>query len=156
MEKKICVLVSACLYGAPCRYDGKDNASPLAAALEKMGVTPIPVCPEAAGGLPTPRTPSERKGDSVVSQTGEDMTKAFRKGAETAVKLYRENACIAALLKERSPSCGKGKIYDGTFSRRLKDGNGITAEALLSIGATVFGESEADALIDFIKSKINP
>lgn len=141
------LLISRCLLGAPCRYDGKSK--PLAAeTLQALRARYdlIPVCPEVLGGLPTPRTPSERQGSRVVMKTGADVTKEYRRGAEAALQAARENHVCAAVLKERSPSCGKGKIYDGTFTGTLTEGNGVTADVLLNAGFTVYGESEIDTL----------
>ena len=141
------LLISRCLLGAPCRYDGKSK--PLAAeTLQALRARYdlIPVCPEVLGGLPTPRTPSERQGSRVVMKTGADVTKEYRRGAEAALQAARENHVCAAVLKERSPSCGKGKIYDGTFTGTLKEGNGVTAEMLINAGFAVYGESEIDTL----------
>lgn len=139
------LLVSACLLGTPCRYDGKSKADARVLALrEKYEL--IPVCPEQLGGLPTPRTPSECRGGRVITQDGRDVTDNYRRGAEAALALCRGHGCAAAVLKERSPSCGRGKIYDGTFSRALISGNGVTAELFLANGLRVYGESETDAL----------
>ena len=142
------LLISRCLLGDPCRYDGKSkplSAETLQTLRERYKL--IPVCPEVLGGLPTPRTPSERQGDRVVMKTGTDVTKEYRRGAEAALQAARENQVCAAVLKERSPSCGKGKIYDGTFTGTLKEGNGVTAEVLLEAGFAVIGESEIAKLI---------
>ncbi|MDD5913491.1 MAG: DUF523 domain-containing protein [Oscillospiraceae bacterium] len=139
------LLVSACLLGAPCRYDGKSK--PLAGIerlCEKYEL--VPVCPEREGGLPTPRTPSERRGEAVVMQDGTDVTAQYRRGAEAALKLCRREGCAAALLKERSPSCGSGAIYDGTFTHTLIPGDGVTAELLRQNGVRIYGESELDLL----------
>ena len=112
------LLVSACLLGTPCRYDGKSKADARVQALVgKYEI--VPVCPEQLGGLPTPRVPSERRGERVVTAGGRDVTEAYRRGAEAALALCQQNGCEAAVLKEKSPSCGCGQIYDGTFSRRL-------------------------------------
>ena len=141
------LLISRCLLGDPCRYDGKSKPLPaetLEALRERYRL--IPVCPEVLGGLPTPRTPSERQGDRVVMKTGADVTKEYRRGAETALRAVQENQVCAAVLKERSPSCGKGEIYDGSFTGTLKNGNGVTAEALLEAGFTVYGESEIETV----------
>lgn len=120
------ILVSACLLGIPCRYDGQSKAHPLARALcEKHHV--VPVCGEIFGGLPTPRTPAEIQGDRVVTRDGRDVTEAYRRGAEAAAQLARLTGAQAAVLKERSPSCGSGAVYDGTFSGVLTEGWGITA-----------------------------
>ena len=139
------LLISRCLLGDPCRYDGKSkplSAETLEALRERYRL--IPVCPEVLGGLPTPRTPSERQGDRVVMKTGADVTKEYRRGAETALQAAQENHVCAAVLKERSPSCGKGEIYDGTFTGTLTNGNGVTAELLLENGIPVYGESEIE------------
>ena len=140
------LLISACLLGIPCRYDGKSK--PLAAISrlrEKYEL--IPVCPEQLGGLPTPRTPSERSRDCVVMADGTDVTAQYQKGAHAALDLCLHEGCVAAVLKERSPSCGSGEIYDGTFSRTLVAGDGMTAELLKKNGIKVCGESELDALL---------
>ena len=138
------ILVSACLLGCPCRYDGaaKPNAAVIALGEEHELV---PICPEQMGGLATPRLPAERRGGRVVTQKG-DVTEQYRRGAAEAVRLARQFGCGAAVLKERSPSCGCGEIYDGTFTRTLIPGNGVTAEALLSAGIPVYGESRTSEL----------
>ena len=140
------VLVSACLLGTACRYDGQSKVHPLAAALLKKH-TAIPVCPEILGGLATPRAPSERRGDRVVSREGEDVTEAFRRGAEEALRIARLYGAEYALLKERSPSCGCGEIYDGTFSGCKTSGDGVTAALFLQNGVRVYGESALQALL---------
>ena len=98
------------------------------------------------GGLDTPRVPSERQGDRVVTAAGGDVTAEYRRGAAIALETARREGIFAALLKERSPSCGKGEIYDGSFSRTLTPGNGVTAQLLLESGFAVYGESEIDTL----------
>ncbi len=103
----------------------------------------IAVCPECDGGLPTPRIPSERCGKRVLNQNGQDVTDAYFLGARRALEAALAHGCTLAILKERSPSCGSGKIYDGTFSRALIDGDGVTAEVLKQNGIEVIGESEA-------------
>ena len=140
------ILVSACLLGARCRYDGESKAHPEMAALSEQHIL-IPVCPEQLGGLPTPRPPAERKGERVVTQTGTDVTEQYRRGAEEALKLYRLLGCDAAVLKERSPSCGSGEIYDGAFSGMLTAGDGVTAELLKNNGISVYGESQIGKLL---------
>lgn len=142
------VLISACLLGFECKYCGGSNKLPeqqLAALRERFRL--IPVCPETAGGLPTPRDPSERLGDKVVSNQGRDVTAQYQKGAETALTLARRYGCKAALLKEKSPSCGSGLIYDGSFTGTLIQGDGVAAEGLKKEGLIVFGESDTDLLI---------
>ena len=137
------LLISACLLGFKCKYSGGSNAldeDKLAALRTRYRL--IPVCPESAGGLPTPRTPSERQGDKVVNKLGQDVTEEYRKGAETALYLARRYGCSAALLKERSPSCGRDQVYDGTFSHTQVPGDGVTARRLLEAGIPVYGESQ--------------
>lgn len=134
------VLVSACLLGVSCRYDGKSKPNEKIIAL-KDKYNLIPVCPEIMGGLPTPRIPSEICGEKVISENGTDVTKQYRKGAEETLRLAKIFDCKMAILKEKSPSCGYGRIYDGTFSKVLTDGNGITAELLIENGIKILGES---------------
>lgn len=125
------LLISACLMGFNCKYNGGNNALPedvLQALRRRYRL--IPVCPEAAGGLPTPRAPSERLGSRVINRDGQDVTAAFQRGAELAVRLAERFGTRFALLKSNSPSCGSGTIYDGSFSGRLVHGDGVTAEYL--------------------------
>ena len=140
------ILISACLLGARCRYDGasKEHLEVLKLAERH---TLVPVCPEQLGGLPTPRTPSERQGDAVCTREGKDVTEAYRRGAEEALRLCRMLGCEAAVLKERSPSCGCGEIYDGTFTGTLTAGDGVTAELLKANGIPVYGESRIGELL---------
>ena len=140
------VLISACLLGVACRYDGRSCPAELS-FLSVKGITFIPVCPEILGGLPTPRPPAERRGDRVIRRDGTEVTAEYQRGAEETLLLARLYHCTAAVLKERSPSCGKGKIYDGQFCGRLTDGNGVTAEALMAAGIAVYGESELPELL---------
>ena len=142
------LLVSACLLGFNCKYSGGNNAMPedvISALSAKYRL--IPVCPETAGGLSTPRDPSERQGDRVISQTGRDVTAEYRRGAETALSLAEKYGCTAALMKENSPSCGSGTIYDGTFSHVVIPGDGTAAELLKANGIRVIGESRVSELI---------
>lgn len=125
------ILVSACLLGQACRYDGKcKRYEDMDALMERDDITLIPICPEQAGGLSTPRNPAERVGDNVMTNKGDDVTAQYRKGAEEALRLCRLYHCKTAILKGKSPSCGYGAIYDGTFTRTLVKGNGVTAELL--------------------------
>ena len=135
------LLVSACLLGTPCRYDGKSKKSEAVCALADI-YDLVPVCPEVLGGLPTPRTPSERRGPSVVTKDGRDVTAEYRRGAEAALEAARREGTAAAVLKARSPSCGSGEIYDGTFTGSLTAGDGVTAELLKAHSIAVFGENE--------------
>ena len=140
------LLISACLLGIPCRYDGASKPQPWVEKLAKRHEL-VPVCPEQLGGLPTPRHPSERQGERVVMDTGADVTEAYRRGAEAALRLCRLLNCEAAILKERSPSCGCGTIYDGTFTGTLTAGDGVAAELLLQNGIPVLGESQVGTLL---------
>lgn len=141
------VLISACLLGCACRYDGKSKPHPLAQELARRGLA-VPVCPEQLGGLPTPRTPSERQGQRVVMQNGRDVTAEYRRGAEEALAVARLYGCQMAVLKERSPSCGHGEVYDGTFTGTLTTGDGVTAELLRENGIAVYGESDLTDLLN--------
>lgn len=139
------ILVSACLLGLACRYDGAAKPREEILVLKERHEL-IPVCPEQLGGLSTPRIPAERQGDRVVTREGGDVTAQYRKGAEEALKLCRLFDCDCAVLKERSPSCGCDGIYDGSFSGRLTRGQGVTAELLTRAGIRVYGESQAGDL----------
>lgn len=140
------LLISACLLGVPCRYDG---ASKPCAALELLTekFVLVPVCPEQLGGLPTPRIPAERRGDHVVTRDGRDVTENYLRGAQEALRIARITGCKTALLKAKSPSCGCGRIYDGTHTGALTDGNGTTAELLKNNGIAVYTENGMDQLI---------
>ena len=140
------LIISACLIGCRTRYDGKTSELPELEELKKKYHL-IPVCPEQLGGLSTPRDPSEKRGDKVVTVNGADVTEAFKKGAEEVLRLAKMFECDTALLKERSPSCGFGKVYDGTFSGTLIDGSGVTARLLAANGIRVLGESCAGELL---------
>ncbi len=148
------ILVSACLAGINCKYNGGNN---YAGRFEKMvaGGEAIPVCPEQLGGCPTPRPPVEIPGGegadvlggscAAVRKNGEDVSAEFIKGAEETLKIARMTGATRAVLKARSPSCGCGTIYDGTFSGKLKKGNGVTAELLVRNGIAVDTEEEWEA-----------
>lgn len=140
------ILISACLLGIPCRYDGKEGKTADLSLLKKK-YNLVPVCPEIYGGLPTPRTPSERVGEKVLMKDGTDVTENYLRGAVAAYSLCKEFNCEIAILKERSPSCGSGEIYDGTFTKTLKKGDGVTAEYLKERGIKVFGESDINSLL---------
>lgn len=140
------ILISACLLGVPCRYDGASKPHPLAAALAERHHL-VPVCPEQLGGLPTPRPPAERRDGRVVTKEDRDVTEHYRRGAESALALCRLLGCQAAVLKERSPSCGRGEIYDGTFTGTRVPGDGVTAELLTAHGIAVYGESQIEELL---------
>ncbi|MGW7074512.1 DUF523 domain-containing protein [Streptomyces sp. NPDC054866] len=140
------VLVSACLRGVPCRFDGRDKASPqVDEAVEGRAV--VSFCPEAAGGLPTPRRPAELVGGDghdvldgtarVVDDTGHDVTAEFIEGARRALAAARSGGCTEALLMPRSPSCGRGLVHDGSFDGKLVAGDGVTAALFERNGITV-------------------
>ncbi len=143
MEK---ILISACLIGENCKYNGGNNLNPkIEALLEKYDL--IPFCPEVEGGLEIPRNPSEIKGESVFMDNGKDVTENFRKGAKKAVMLALFLKVKIAVLKERSPSCGTHQIHDGSFTNTLIDGMGITAKLLKENGIAVYSEDEIDKLL---------
>jgi len=124
-----------------CRYDGGNNRNGKILKLAKEEVL-IPVCPEQLGGLPTPRVPSERRGEQVVTKEGDDVTGNFRRGAQETLRLARLYGIGEAILKQKSPSCGAGQIYDGTFSDKVISGDGVTAALLKQHGIRVMSEEE--------------
>lgn len=138
MEK---ILVSACLLGDNCKYDGGNNLNEFILSLREY-YDIIPFCPEVEGGLPTPRSPSEIKNALVVNKEGKDVTRNFLLGAEKAVSLSKLLGIRIAILKENSPSCGVRKIHDGSFQNHLIDGEGFTASALKRIGVKVYSEKD--------------
>lgn len=134
-------VVSACLAGVKCRYNGSDKPCQKVIELVKKEEA-IPVCPEQLGGLTTPRAPSEIKGDNILTQDGRDLTTEFERGAHEALKIAQLANCSEAILKSNSPSCGSGKVYDGTFSGNLTNGNGIFAKLLKKNNIKVLTEKE--------------
>ncbi len=143
MEK---ILISACLVGDKVKYDGHSNYNEkVKLLLEKYEL--VPFCPEVEGGLTTPRKPSERVKDRVKMEGGRDVTKNFQNGAELALNICLYLGIKIAILKENSPSCGVNKIYDGSFSHKLIDGQGVTAELLKRKGIKVISENEIDTLL---------
>ena len=140
MEK---ILVSACLLGTNCKYNGSNNKNDKVLEYIKDKEV-IPICPEIMGGLSTPRTPSEIINNKVITKDGIDVTNNYIKGAEEVLYLAKLFSIKKALLKSKSPSCGKGKIYDGTFNNNLIDGNGITTKLLIDNGINVINELELD------------
>ncbi|MEN8222462.1 MAG: DUF523 domain-containing protein [Acidobacteriota bacterium] len=135
------IICSACLLGIKCRYDGKSVPDEKVVKISSEKIL-IPVCPEQMGGLPTPRASSEIIGERVINKVGEDVTEYFEKGAEEALKLAKIFECKEAILKQRSPSCGSGRIYDGTFSGKVIKGDGITAKLLKENGIKVITEED--------------
>ncbi|MBA7654382.1 hypothetical protein ES703_62260 [subsurface metagenome] len=122
-------LCSACLLGIKCRYDGKSKLNKKAIKLSKKEIL-IPVCPEQMGGLSTPREIAEKKKGKVITKSGKDVTLNFKKGAREVFKIAKLLGIKKAILKQRSSSCGCGKIYDGTFSGKFIKGDGVTAALL--------------------------
>ena len=142
--------MSACLMGVNCRYDGGGKRAPELEELMKLAHI-VPVCPEILGGLTTPRTPSERVGERVLMKDGTDVTAAFDRGAREALRLARLYGAKVAVLKERSPSCGSGTIYDGSFSGQFKPGYGVTGELFKNEGIEIYGESRLKELIEKLR-----
>ena len=135
------ILVSACLLGENCKYNGGNNFTEgLAETLAAHEMTAVPFCAEQAGGLPTPRIPAERVGNQVLNKQGEDVSAQFYLGAQLALERALAMGCKAAILKKNSPSCGCGTIYDGSFSGILVQGDGVTAELLKKHGIAVYNE----------------
>ncbi|MBU3924222.1 MAG: DUF523 domain-containing protein [Nanoarchaeota archaeon] len=134
-------IVSACLAGIGCRYDGSGKPCQKVIELIKEGKA-IPVCPEQLGGLTTPRTPVEIVEGKVLTKDGEDKTQEFIKGAEEGMKIAEMTNSTEAILKTKSPSCGCGKIYDGTFTGNIKDGDGIFTKMLKQKGIKCLTEED--------------
>lgn len=132
MQNPTC-LISACLVGEKCRYDGRAKTLSCLKELEEV-YTLVPVCPEELGGLPTPRTSSEIVGDRVMTKDGRDVTEAFQRGAQTSLGISKEYGCKVAILMDRSPSCGPCGIYGGTFTGTLVDGEIVLARLLREQG----------------------
>lgn len=137
------IMVSACLLGACCRYDGASKPDDTVKMLLRDHEL-IPVCPEQMGGLPTPRDPAERIGERVCTKTGRDVTQAYFHGAQEALQLYRLLGCEMACLKANSPSCGSDMIYDGTFTGIKIAGAGVTAQLFRENGIPVCSEKTLD------------
>ncbi len=136
------ILVSACLLGEKCKYSGESNyCQEVVDFLKSTGAEIIPVCPEVLGGLPTPRMPAEIRDERVITEDGRDVTEEYIKGAGETLKIAREKNCRRAVLKDRSPSCGSGFIYDGNFAKKLIPGDGMTVRLLKEAGISVCGES---------------
>lgn len=129
MKSKNIKICSACLLGINCRYDGKNKPNKKVLELSKKEIL-IPVCSEQLGGLATPREAVEIKEKKVFTKTGENISESFKKGAREVLKIAKIYGAKEAILKQKSPSCGYGKIYDGTFSGKIIKGNGILADLL--------------------------
>lgn len=141
------ILISACLLGVNTKYNGGNNKVEKLTELVK-DVAFIPVCPEQLGGLPTPRHPAEiiqgNEKLSIVNNQGESVTSQFVKGAEETLKIAKLYDCKYAILKERSPSCGSSKVYDGSFQGKVRNGKGVAATLLQDNGIKVFSEENID------------
>ena len=144
-KKPIPILVSACLLGIKCRYDGASKPNATVVSKDRTFAY-IPFCPECDGGLPTPRPPAECQPDGrVINSEGKDVTAAYHKGAAHAVTICKDFDIHYAILKSKSPSCGPTSRYDGSFTRTLVTQPGIAAQALQEAGITVFSETDFDA-----------
>ncbi len=134
------ILVSACLLGVRCRYDGTGGSCEALDGLRESHHL-IPVCPEVYGGLPTPRIPAERRDGRVMTKDGRDVTQQYERGAGEALRLAAYFNCSTAVLKEKSPACGCGSIHDGSFSGGMTDGDGVLAQLLKEHGIRVIGDT---------------
>ncbi|MCK4654703.1 MAG: DUF523 domain-containing protein [Candidatus Cloacimonetes bacterium] len=135
------IIVSACLAGIKCTYDSGDNANQKVIEMIKKGFA-IPVCPEQLGGLPTPRIPAEISENKIINKNGEDVSNYFKKGAKETLRIAELIDCKKAILKQCSPSCGYGKIYDGTHTGKIINGLGITAKLLEENGIKIITEED--------------
>ncbi len=141
MKANQTVLISACLLGEACRYDGRSSEHrKLLDLLSDKHL--IPVCPEVEGGLSVPRPPAEIKGDKVLRESGEDVTRQFVMGAELCRDKGMAEHASQAILKSRSPACGCGQVYDGSFTGTLIDGDGIFTQHLKSVGITCISDED--------------
>ena len=137
------ILVSACLLGEKCKYNGSDNKNEVVLRFLE-GKDFMPVCPESRGGLATPRLPAEIVKDKVVQKDGTDVTAFFEAGANVVADIAQKHNVTLAIFKANSPSCGAGNVYDGTFSGTLVSGNGIAAQKLIKMGITVKTEKQLE------------
>ena len=152
MKKKIKVLISACLLGDNVKYSGGNNLTPeLVTLLEKYNVDIVKVCPECFVGLPIPRLPSEIKEGKVYSKDGRDITEEFLDGAEKTYEVVERKQADFAILKERSPSCGSSYIYDGSFSGKVIQGQGLTARRLNKENIVIFSEENLEEIEKYLE-----
>ncbi len=152
MEKKIKVLISACLLGDNVKYSGGNNLTPeLVTLLEKYNVKIVKICPECFAGLPIPRVPSEIRGDKVYGKDGRDITKEFLVGAEKTYQVAKNKEIDFAILKERSPSCGNSYIYDGSFSGKVIQGQGLTVRKLNEENIVIFSEENLEEIEKYLQ-----
>jgi uncharacterized protein YbbK (DUF523 family) len=140
IKRKI-TLCSACLLGINCCYDGKNKRNKKVIELAKEKIL-IPVCPEQLGGFSTPREPAEQRGNKVFTKSGKEVTENFKKGAREVLKLAKLLGVKEAILKQRSPSCGCGQIYDGSFSGKIIKGDGVTTALLKKNGIKVISDED--------------
>ncbi len=146
------ILISRCLIGAPCRYDGKRIIhTELLSLLE--GHKLYFVCPEVEGGLPVPRSPAEIQGEHVITKFGNDVTQIYELGSDIALERARFKQVDIVIMKERSPSCGVHQIYDGTFTGTIKEGQGITTKKLRNDGFQVFSDEDLEEIKKFLEEK---
>ena len=144
MPKK--VLISSCLLGENVKYDGGNNSitqNKFIQKLQKLNLI-VSICPEVEGGLPIPRVPVEILNKRAINKDGEDKTDEFNQGANKALEIALQNGIKMAIMKSKSPSCGVGRIYDGTFLRKLINGDGISATLLKNNGIKIFNEDELE------------
>jgi uncharacterized protein YbbK (DUF523 family) len=142
MSKK--VLISSCLLGENVKYDGTNNSiiqNNFIQKLKSLNLL-VPICPEVEGGLPIPRIPVEISNKVAIDKNGNDKTKEFRIGAQKTLKIALEYSAKMAIMKSKSPSCGRGQIYDGTFSKKLTNGDGISIALLIIHNIKIFSENE--------------
>ena len=147
------ILISACLIGVNCKYNGGNNK--VEKIIEQIrDVIFIPVCPEQLGGLTTPRPPAEIIDETkIVNIEGKDVTQQFLNGAEETLKIAELYNCKYAILKERSPSCGSNQVYDGSFQGKVKNGEGMAASLLKKNGIKVYSEENFEELIEIVKGR---
>ncbi len=147
------ILISACLLGQNVKYDGGNNSILENKFIKKLYDLDmlVPLCPEVEGGLPTPRVPVEIINGKAINQIGEDKTYFFQVGAKKTLELCKKNSIKYAILKFRSPSCGSGQIYDGTFTHTLINGDGICTKVLKNNGIRVFSEKTLNELEELLK-----
>ncbi|WP_314347442.1 DUF523 domain-containing protein [Fusobacterium massiliense] len=153
MKKEIKVLISACLTGDNVKYSGGNNLTPkLLELLKKYDAKIVKICPECFAKLPIPRVPSEIREDKVYSKDGRDITEEFFNGAEKTLQVAIKNNIDFAILKERSPSCGNTHIYDGSFSGKVIEGQGVTAKTLSKNEIKIFSEENLNEIEEYLKS----
>lgn len=152
MDNLVNIIVSACLLGYNCKYNGLNNYNKTVCEISSLDCVKVfPVCPEMDGGLSSPRKPCEIVNDKVLTKDGDDYTQYYSKGAEIALDVAKENNCRIAILKAKSPSCGFKKVYDGTFTHTLIEGNGIACGKLIKNGIKVYTEEDALKLVEDLK-----